>query len=292
MSKTPTLTLQPGEVTLAELRRITSAKSAALDARAHAPIEAARAVIAASRPRRGGLRHQHRLRQARADAHRRTSGWPSCSATSCCRTAPASGEPLADGVVRLVLATKAVSLARGHSGVRPRDRRCAARAVPMPDVLPRIPSKGSVGASGDLAPLAHLACVLIGEGEVTRPTASVMAAPRPCAASASRPSCSGPKEGLALLNGTQVSTALALAGAVRRRERVRRRRWWRARCRSKRSRARCSPSTRASTRRAASRGRSPSPARCARCSTAARSSRRTPTAAACRTRIRSAACRR
>ncbi len=121
------------------------------------------------------------------------------------------GAPLADGVVRLVLATKAVSLARGHSGVRPAlvD---ALLALFNAGLLPRIPAKGSVGASGDLAPLAHLACVLIGEGEVTTPEGEVI----PGAAALQRiglaPIVLGPKEGLALLNGTQVSTALTLAG--------------------------------------------------------------------------------
>ncbi|MFS2055922.1 aromatic amino acid lyase, partial [Variovorax sp. CT11-76] len=74
-----------------------------------------------------------------------------------------TGVPLPDGVVRLVLATKAVSLARGHSGVRP-EIVDALLALFNAGLLPRIPSKGSVGASGDLAPLAHMACVLIGEG--------------------------------------------------------------------------------------------------------------------------------
>ncbi|HWT18073.1 MAG TPA: aromatic amino acid lyase, partial [Variovorax sp.] len=74
-----------------------------------------------------------------------------------------TGEPLPAPVVRMVLATKAVSLARGHSGVRPAlvD---ALLALFNAGVMPRIPCKGSVGASGDLAPLAHMACVLIGEG--------------------------------------------------------------------------------------------------------------------------------
>ena len=67
-------------------------------------------------------------------------------------------------MVRLVLATKAVSLARGHSGVRP-EIVDALLALSNAGLLPRIPSKGSVGASGDLAPLAHLALALIGEGE-------------------------------------------------------------------------------------------------------------------------------
>ena len=121
-----------------------------------------------------------------------------------------TGEPLPDPVVRMVLATKAVSLARGHSGVRPAlvD---ALLALANADVLPVIPAKGSVGASGDLAPLAHLACVLIGEGQA-KVKGQIVSGREAMAAVGLAPFVLGPKEGLALLNGTQVSTALALAG--------------------------------------------------------------------------------
>ena len=122
-----------------------------------------------------------------------------------------TGAPLADGVVRLVLATKAVSLARGHSGVRP-EIVDALLALHNAGLLPIIPAKGSVGASGDLAPLAHLACVLIGEGEVTTPAGDVLGGAQALRLVGFEPFVLGPKEGLALLNGTQVSTALALAG--------------------------------------------------------------------------------
>ena len=105
------------------------------------------------------------------------------------------GAPLGDAVVRLVLALKAASLARGASGVRPETVDALLRLY-NERLYPRIPAKGSVGASGDLAPLAHLALALLGIGEVH------LAEPLRLA----------PKEGLALLNGTQVSTALALAG--------------------------------------------------------------------------------
>jgi histidine ammonia-lyase len=120
------------------------------------------------------------------------------------------GEPLPDGVVRLILATKIASLARGHSGVRPVVIEMLL-ALLREDILPRIPCKGSVGASGDLAPLAHLTRALLGEGTVRvggveRPASAALAAvglvPLRLAA----------KEGLALINGTQVSTALALQG--------------------------------------------------------------------------------
>jgi histidine ammonia-lyase len=122
-----------------------------------------------------------------------------------------TGEPMAAPVVRLVLATKALSLARGHSGVRPAlvD---ALVALANAGLLPRIPVKGSVGASGDLAPLAHMACVLIGEGEVTTLDGTVISGRDAMAQIGLAPFELGPKEGLALLNGTQVSTALALHG--------------------------------------------------------------------------------
>ncbi|BEP64134.1 histidine ammonia-lyase [Variovorax sp. V213] len=122
-----------------------------------------------------------------------------------------TGEALTAPVVRMVLATKAVSLARGHSGVRPAlvD---ALLALFNAGVMPRIPCKGSVGASGDLAPLAHMACVLIGEGEATTADGAVISGAEAMRLVGLEPFVLGPKEGLALLNGTQVSTALALAG--------------------------------------------------------------------------------
>ena len=119
------------------------------------------------------------------------------------------GAALAPPVVRLVLSLKAASLARGHSGVREAVVD-ALLAVHNAGLVPFIPSQGSVGASGDLAPLAHLTLALIGEGEFVdadgarRPAAEVLrgAGLAPLALAA--------KEGLALINGTQVSTALAL----------------------------------------------------------------------------------
>ncbi len=122
-----------------------------------------------------------------------------------------TGEPLPAAVVRVILATKAVSLARGHSGVRP-ELVDALLALANAGVMPRIPAKGSVGASGDLAPLAHLACVLIGEGQATTAEGEVISGAQAMRRIGVAPFVLGPKEGLALLNGTQVSTALALAG--------------------------------------------------------------------------------
>jgi histidine ammonia-lyase len=120
------------------------------------------------------------------------------------------GEPLPDPVVRLVLALKIASLAHGASGVQPATVDLL-QAMLAKGVLPVIPAQGSVGASGDLAPLAHLAAVLIGEGEAVFGGVP-MAGDRALAQAGLVPVVLGPKEGLALLNGTQVSTALALHG--------------------------------------------------------------------------------
>jgi len=126
------------------------------------------------------------------------------------------GEPLAAPVVRLMLALKAASLARGASGVR-EEVVDALLAAHNAGLAPCVPSQGSVGASGDLAPLAHMTLALIGEGEFI-----VSEAGRPVAACERRPAAAclreaglaplklQAKEGLALINGTQVSTALAL----------------------------------------------------------------------------------
>ena len=120
-----------------------------------------------------------------------------------------TGQALDDAVVRLVLVTKALGLARGHSGVDPAIAE-ALLELANAQVLPLIPAKGSVGASGDLAPLAHLACVLMGEGQA-RHQGRVLSGREALQVIGRPPFVLGPKEGLALLNGTQVSTSLALA---------------------------------------------------------------------------------
>ncbi len=124
--------------------------------------------------------------------------------------AAGTGNYLPAPVVRLVLALKALSLARGASAVRPQVIE-ALLALLDHNVLPAIPAKGSVGASGDLAPLAHMSLVLIGEGEAFNGE-RVLDGTQVLAEANISPLELGPKEGLALLNGTQVSTALALAG--------------------------------------------------------------------------------
>lgn len=127
------------------------------------------------------------------------------------------GRPLSPPVVRLMLLLKAASLAHGFSGVR-MEVIGALLALLNADVLPVVPEKGSVGASGDLAPLAHLAGVLIGVGEAFVNGARLPAV-QALAHAGLAPLALGPKEGLALLNGTQASTALAIH-AVQRLRRV------------------------------------------------------------------------
>jgi len=120
------------------------------------------------------------------------------------------GPLIADDIVRLILVLKIASLSRGASGVRRETVQMLARMVDA-EIYPCIPSKGSVGASGDLAPLAHLAAALLGIGEA-RVNGEAMSASAALDRAGLKPLVLGPKEGLALLNGTQVSTALALAG--------------------------------------------------------------------------------
>jgi histidine ammonia-lyase len=120
------------------------------------------------------------------------------------------GPLLPDEVVRLVLLLKVASLARGFSGVRP-GVVDAMVSLANARVYPCIPSKGSVGASGDLAPLAHMSAVLLGLGQA-RHEGRVVSAAEGLKIAGLAPLVLGPKEGLALLNGTQVSTALALVG--------------------------------------------------------------------------------
>lgn len=120
------------------------------------------------------------------------------------------GDALPDPVVRLILALKVNALARGHSGVT-MELIDGLLALLEHEVYPVIPAQGSVGASGDLAPLAHLSAVLLGLGMV-RVRGATLPASDGLRIAGLHPIKLRAKEGLALINGTQVSTALALAG--------------------------------------------------------------------------------
>jgi histidine ammonia-lyase len=127
----------------------------------------------------------------------------------CCGVGP----PLGADIVRLAMALKLLSLGRGASGVRPQIV-ALLEAMLERGVVPVIPGQGSVGASGDLAPLAHMAAVMIGEGEAWY-EGDRMPARAALRRAGLEPLIFAAKEGLALINGTQVSTALAFAGLFR-----------------------------------------------------------------------------
>jgi histidine ammonia-lyase len=122
------------------------------------------------------------------------------------------GDPLPAAVVRRMLLLKANSLAIGNSGIRP-EVVDTLLALLNHDVLPVIPSQGSVGASGDLAPLAHMTLALIGEGEAHH-QGNLLEGEAVLKAAGVKPVTLEAKEGLALLNGTQLSAALAIQGLL------------------------------------------------------------------------------
>jgi histidine ammonia-lyase len=122
------------------------------------------------------------------------------------------GEALEDESVRGMLLLRANALARGHSGVRPEIIE-ALLALLNANVLPVVPSRGSVGASGDLAPLAHLALPLLGRGNL-RVDGEILPATEGLVRAGLKPFALQPKEGIALINGTQAMTALLANAAI------------------------------------------------------------------------------
>ncbi len=120
------------------------------------------------------------------------------------------GEFMEDKTVKLIMALKVNSLARGFSGIRLSVIEALITLINK-EVYPCIPKKGSVGASGDLAPLAHMSVILLGEGQA-RYNGEIVSGKTALAVAGLEPITLAPKEGLALLNGTQASTAFALEG--------------------------------------------------------------------------------
>jgi histidine ammonia-lyase len=206
---TDLLVIQPGALTLADCRRIARsglhlklAESAWPAVQASA--ETVQRAVAAGAPAYGINTGFGKL----AKTHIPDAQLEQLQLNLVRSHAVGTGPLLDDATVRLMLALKAASLARGFSGVRPLLIE-ALLALYNADVLPCIPAKGSVGASGDLAPLAHLTLPLLGEGEV-RIDGKTLPAAAGLMRAGLEPIRLGPKEGLALLNGTQASTALAL----------------------------------------------------------------------------------
>uniref|UniRef100_UPI0004825254 aromatic amino acid lyase n=1 Tax=Paraburkholderia acidipaludis TaxID=660537 RepID=UPI0004825254 len=200
--------LTPGHLTLPQLRQIARATDAnavklELDPASFAAIDAcARAVAeitAKGEPAYGINTGFGRL----ASTHIPTDQLELLQRNLVLSHAVGVGEPMARPVVRLLMALKLSSLGRGHSGIR-REVMNALVALFNADVLPVIPVKGSVGASGDLAPLAHMSAVLLGVGEVFA-KGERMNAVEGLRLVGLKPLSLQAKEGLALLNGTQAS---------------------------------------------------------------------------------------
>ncbi len=210
MSVQDTEILHPGEFTLAQLRRLSGAErlQVALDPGCRHGIRASAELV-------------RKATEGDAPVYGVNTGFGKLATTRIAKEDLAIlqlkllrshsvgvGEPLGERVVRLILLLKAASLARGYSGVR-EEVIDTLLALHNHGLTPVIPCQGSVGASGDLAPLAHLSLPLIGEGEVFL-HGERMPAAHGLERTGVKPIKLSAKEGLALINGTQVSTALAI----------------------------------------------------------------------------------
>lgn len=205
------LTIHPGKMTLEDLRIVFEQPvTITLDKRADAVIEKSVAtvnkIIAEDRTAYGintgfGLLANTRIA---------TQDLQSLQRSIVMSHAAGVGDPLDDELVRLIMVLKINSLARGFSGIR-LEVINALIALVNAQVYPFIPAKGSVGASGDLAPLAHMSLILLGEGKA-RFEGKWISAKKALEKAGLKPLTLEAKEGLALLNGTQTSTAFALKG--------------------------------------------------------------------------------
>ncbi|MFN3261605.1 MAG: histidine ammonia-lyase [Pikeienuella sp.] len=202
--------LKPGAATLAELEAVWRGAAASLDPSARPGVEAAAALVAKAAsedaPVYGVNTGFGKLASRKIAAKDTATLQRNLILSHCAGVGAALPEP----ETRLMMALKLLSLGRGASGVR-WEVIALIEGMLARGVVPVIPEQGSVGASGDLAPLAHMAAAMIGAGEAVfegRRTPGAEA----LAAAGLAPVTLGPKEGLALINGTQFSTALALAG--------------------------------------------------------------------------------
>lgn len=203
-----TVTLNPGSVSLAELRAVWAGERVALADAAWAAIDASAAsvsrILASGRTVYGVNTGFGILAQTRIPDDRLAELQTNLILSHSCGL----GDALDPRIVRLTMILKAVGLGRGHSGI---SRAVVERLLAMveAEAVPLIPGQGSVGASGDLAPLAHMSAALLGEGRIAL-AGETMPAADALARLGFEPLALGPKEGLALINGTQVSTAIAL----------------------------------------------------------------------------------
>ena len=201
--------LQPGNVSLAQWQQIYYGAAVSLDGACRAGIERSAAsvarIVARGEPVYGINTGFGKLAAVRIDA----ADLATLQRNIVLSHAAGVGEAMPPAVVRLMMALKLASLAQGYSGVRNATIDCVSNMLRL-GLIPLIPSQGSVGASGDLAPLAHMTAAMLGVGEI-QSNGQRLPAAEALRIAGLQPLVLGPKEGLALLNGTQFSTAYALA---------------------------------------------------------------------------------
>lgn len=205
------LVLIPGEARLADLSRVYRSNVAVrIDEASRVRVDAAADIVTKAANGDTAIYGINtgfgKLANTRIPKHQTAQLQRNLILSHCCGV----GEPLPREVVRLIIVLKMLSLGRGASGVRWEIIQRLQTLLQL-DLLPVIPGQGSVGASGDLAPLAHLTATMIGEGELQY-QGSILPAAEAMKMLKLEPLELGPKEGLGMINGTQVSTALALAG--------------------------------------------------------------------------------
>ncbi|WP_397543103.1 histidine ammonia-lyase [Roseovarius salis] len=206
-----TTVLTPGAATLAELERIwrggcAAALDRAIKPRVEAAADMVRRAAEGDEAVYGVNTGFGKLASVKIPADQTETLQRNLVLSHCCGV----GEPLDEATTRLMMVLKLLSLGRGASGVKWRTVMLIEDMLER-GVTPVVPAQGSVGASGDLAPLAHMAAVMIGEGEARHDGVRMDGAAAMRAAGL-KPIVLGPKEGLALINGTQFSTACALVG--------------------------------------------------------------------------------
>ena len=203
--------LTPGEVSLADWRRIWQGAAAKLDPACHDTIRESAASVARILSRGAPVYGINTGFGKLATVRIPNDQLETLQRNIVLSHAAGVGDPAPAHIVRLMMALKMASLARGASGVQLKTVQLMEDMLAH-DLLPVIPEQGSVGASGDLAPLSHMACALIGVGDVFLAGVRMPAETAFAKANLAPLTSFAAKEGLALLNGTQFSTACALAG--------------------------------------------------------------------------------
>ncbi|WP_312797962.1 aromatic amino acid lyase, partial [Tianweitania sp.] len=206
----PSITIHPGSASLADWRAIWRGADIALDPackpKVQASADAIARILAKGEPVYGINTGFGKLASVRIpDADLAT-----LQRNIVLSHSAGTGVPMPVAVTRLMMALKLASLAQGASGVQLKTLELL-EAMLAKNVIPVVPAQGSVGASGDLAPLSHMTAAMIGVGEIWQGETRVPAT-QGLEAAGLKPAVLGAKEGLALLNGTQFSTAYALAG--------------------------------------------------------------------------------